>query len=55
MLGDLALDDDGDRVAAPAVALGVRIVVNNAGPLAEHDWDSAEPVDWLAASSPRCG
>jgi 3-oxoacyl-[acyl-carrier protein] reductase len=49
VLGDLSRDDDGARVAAAAVAFGVRIVVNNAGPLAEHDWDSAEPTDWLAA------
>jgi 3-oxoacyl-[acyl-carrier protein] reductase len=49
VLGDLSRDDDGDRVAAAAVAFGVRIVVNNAGPLTEHDWDSAEPADWLAS------
>jgi NAD(P)-dependent dehydrogenase (short-subunit alcohol dehydrogenase family) len=49
VLGDLTRDDDGDRVAAAARAFGIHIVVNNAGPLTEHDWDSAEPADWLAA------
>ncbi|MGH8793132.1 MAG: SDR family NAD(P)-dependent oxidoreductase [Stackebrandtia sp.] len=49
VLGDLTEPGVAERVAVAAVAFGARILVNNAGPLAEHDWDSAEPEDWLAA------
>lgn len=47
VLGDLL--DGAERVADAARAFGAGILVNNAGPFAEHDWDTADPGDWLTA------
>jgi 3-oxoacyl-[acyl-carrier protein] reductase len=49
VLGDLTDDAAAAEVAAHASAWGVDVLVNNAGPFAEHDWESAEPSDWLDA------
>lgn len=49
VLGDLADPDGAERVAAAAREFGVRILVNNAGPFVEHDWDGADPTDWQDA------
>ncbi|MEU1941565.1 SDR family NAD(P)-dependent oxidoreductase [Streptomyces sp. NPDC059474] len=49
VLGDLADDDAAKAVAEQARAWGVEILVNNAGPFAEHDWETAEPAAWLDA------
>jgi 3-oxoacyl-[acyl-carrier protein] reductase len=47
VLGDLTAPTSATEVAEQARAWGVDVLVNNAGPFAEHDWDSAEPEDWL--------
>lgn len=44
--GDLAELDAALRVAERARAFGAQILVNNAGPFAEHDWDTATPEMW---------
>src|SRR4051794_23497288 len=49
VLGDLADDEAAGRVAEQAHAWGVEVLVNNAGPFAEHDWETAEPAAWLEA------
>ncbi|TDB89910.1 SDR family oxidoreductase [Actinomadura sp. KC216] len=49
VLGDLTDDAAADDVAGRAAAWGVDVLVNNAGPVAEHDWDDAGPGAWLAA------
>jgi len=47
VLGDLTQPDQAAQVAERARAWGVEILVNNAGPFVEHDWDSAGPDTWL--------
>lgn len=49
VLGDLTDDGAAAEVAGQAAAWGVDVLVNNAGPVAEHDWDDAGPAAWLAA------
>ncbi|MBZ4018340.1 SDR family NAD(P)-dependent oxidoreductase [Streptomyces purpurogeneiscleroticus] len=49
VLGDLGEPGGAERVAAAARDFGVHILVNNAGPFAEHDWDSVRPEDWRTA------
>ncbi|MEV0266745.1 SDR family NAD(P)-dependent oxidoreductase [Streptomyces sp. NPDC050617] len=49
VLGDLAEEGAAESIGAAARSFGARILVNNAGPFSEHDWDSAEPADWAAA------
>src|SRR4051812_36904267 len=49
VLGDLADEDAARAVAQQALEWGVEILVNNAGPFAEHDWETAEPAMWLDA------
>lgn len=49
VLGDLTSPGVAEQVAAAALDFGVDIVVNNAGPLAEHDWDTADASDWRTA------
>ncbi|MEU9111653.1 SDR family NAD(P)-dependent oxidoreductase [Streptomyces sp. NPDC048483] len=49
VLGDLTEPGVAEEVAVTARGFGARILVNNAGPFAEHDWDSAGPADWRAA------
>ncbi|WP_411143942.1 SDR family NAD(P)-dependent oxidoreductase [Streptomyces sp. x-80] len=49
VLGDLTEPGVAEQVALTARDFGARILVNNAGPFAEHDWDSARPADWRAA------
>ncbi|MFI0479858.1 SDR family NAD(P)-dependent oxidoreductase [Actinomadura sp. 9N215] len=49
VLGDLTDDDAAAEVAGRAAAWGVDVLVNNAGPVAEHDWDDAGPDAWLTA------
>ncbi|MBI0292956.1 SDR family oxidoreductase [Streptomyces sp. PRKS01-29] len=49
VLGDLADGDAAATVAERALEWGVEILVNNAGPFAEHDWETAEPAAWLDA------
>ncbi|WP_431041183.1 SDR family NAD(P)-dependent oxidoreductase [Streptomyces sp. P1-3] len=49
VLGDLADADDAGKVAKQAHAWGVEVLVNNAGPFVEHDWETAEPSTWLEA------
>jgi NAD(P)-dependent dehydrogenase (short-subunit alcohol dehydrogenase family) len=46
-LGDVAEPDGAARVAECARAFRPQILVNNAGPFAEHDWDTAAPDAWL--------
>lgn len=48
-LGDLTDDEAAGKVADQARAWGVDVLVNNAGPFAEHDWETAEPEAWLDA------
>ncbi|HET7415750.1 MAG TPA: SDR family oxidoreductase [Arthrobacter sp.] len=47
MLGDIANHDDAAALADHARAWGVEILVNNAGPFAEHDWNSADLQSWV--------
>ncbi|WP_329145268.1 SDR family oxidoreductase [Streptomyces sp. NBC_01456] len=49
VLGDLTEPGVAEQVALTARDFGARILVNNAGPFAEHDWDSSQPSDWRAA------
>ncbi|MDV9199042.1 SDR family NAD(P)-dependent oxidoreductase [Streptomyces sp. Wh19] len=49
VLGDLADGEAAEEVARRAAEWGVDVLVNNAGPFAEHDWESAEPAAWLEA------
>ncbi|WP_284466927.1 SDR family NAD(P)-dependent oxidoreductase [Actinomadura madurae] len=49
VLGDLTDDEAAAEVAARARRWGVDVLVNNAGPFAEHDWETAEPSAWLDA------
>ncbi|MEU5927221.1 SDR family NAD(P)-dependent oxidoreductase [Streptomyces antimycoticus] len=48
-MGDLADEDAAGAVAEQALEWGVEILVNNAGPFSEHDWETAEPAMWLDA------
>lgn len=48
-LGDLTDDRAAAAAAERARAWGVTVLVNNAGPFAEHDWGTAEPAAWLEA------
>ncbi|UQA92504.1 SDR family NAD(P)-dependent oxidoreductase [Streptomyces halobius] len=49
VLGDLTEPGVAEQVAVTARDFGARILVNNAGPFAEHDWESSRPSDWRAA------
>ncbi|NEE00192.1 SDR family NAD(P)-dependent oxidoreductase [Phytoactinopolyspora halotolerans] len=49
VLGDLTTDGVVEQVARAALDFGARILVNNAGPFAEHDWDTSRAEDWRAA------
>lgn len=49
VLGDLADDEAAREVAERAREWGVEVLVNNAGPFVEHDWEAAEPAAWLEA------
>ncbi|MFD9205643.1 SDR family NAD(P)-dependent oxidoreductase [Streptomyces sioyaensis] len=49
VLGDLTEPGVAEQVAVTARDFGAHILVNNAGPFAEHDWDSSQPSDWRAA------
>jgi 3-oxoacyl-[acyl-carrier protein] reductase len=49
VLGDLTDDEAAAEVAVRARSWGVDVLVNNAGPFAEHDWETAEPSAWLDA------
>ncbi|MEX2970757.1 SDR family NAD(P)-dependent oxidoreductase [Streptomyces sp. C184] len=49
VLGDLTEPGVAEQVALTARDFGARILVNNAGPFAEHDWESSQPSDWRAA------
>lgn len=49
VLGDLTEPGIAEQVALTARDFGVHILVNNAGPFAEHDWESSRPSDWRAA------
>ncbi|MDT0456896.1 SDR family oxidoreductase [Streptomyces sp. DSM 41527] len=49
VLGDLTEPGVAEQVALTARDFGARILVNNAGPFAEHDWESSRPADWRAA------
>ncbi|TDD40441.1 SDR family oxidoreductase [Actinomadura sp. KC06] len=51
VLGDLTDDAAAAEVAGRAAAWGADVLVNNAGPVAEHDWDDAGPETWLEAMS----
>ncbi|GID15785.1 3-oxoacyl-ACP reductase [Actinocatenispora rupis] len=48
VLGDLTDAAQTEQVAAAAQAFGVRILVNNAGPVAQRDWRTADPAAWAA-------
>ncbi|WP_431999824.1 SDR family NAD(P)-dependent oxidoreductase [Streptomyces sioyaensis] len=49
VLGDLTEPGVAEQVALTARDFGAHVLVNNAGPFAEHDWDSSQPSDWRAA------
>ena len=49
VLGDLTEPGVAEQVALTARDFGARILVNNAGPFAEQDWESSGPADWRAA------
>ncbi|MFG2890857.1 SDR family NAD(P)-dependent oxidoreductase [Streptomyces sp. NPDC048248] len=49
VLGDLTEPGVAEQIAVTGRDFGARILVNNAGPFTEHDWDSARPADWRAA------
>lgn len=49
VLGDLTEDAGAAVVAERARDWGVSIVVHNAGPFSEHDWETSEPQMWLDA------
>ncbi|HEY3501847.1 MAG TPA: SDR family oxidoreductase [Actinocatenispora sp.] len=48
VLGDLTDPAQVAAVADAARAYGVRILVNNAGPVAQRDWREADPAAWTA-------
>ncbi|MFZ0485640.1 MAG: SDR family NAD(P)-dependent oxidoreductase [Arenicellales bacterium] len=47
ILGELGSDESAAAVAARAVAWQTDILINNAGPFAEHDWETADPKAWM--------
>lgn len=47
VLGDITQPDHAARIAEQAKSWGTQILVNNAGPFVEHDWDTAEPDAWI--------
>ncbi|MFB6436260.1 SDR family NAD(P)-dependent oxidoreductase [Streptomyces sp. NPDC056411] len=49
VLGDLTEPGVAEEVARTACDFGAGILVNNAGPFAEHDWETSRPSDWRAA------
>ncbi|UYB39354.1 SDR family oxidoreductase [Streptomyces sp. Je 1-4] len=49
VLGDLTEPGVAEQVALTARDFGAHILVNNAGPFAEHDWESSRPSDWRTA------
>ncbi|MFC9881534.1 SDR family NAD(P)-dependent oxidoreductase [Streptomyces libani] len=49
VLGDLTEPGVAEQVALTARDFGAHILVNNAGPFAEHDWESSQPSDWRTA------
>jgi Dehydrogenases with different specificities (related to short-chain alcohol dehydrogenases) len=49
VLGDLADEAQAAQVRDAASSHGVDVLVNNAGPFSEHDWDNVDPADWGAA------
>jgi 3-oxoacyl-[acyl-carrier protein] reductase len=49
VLGDLTERAATTDVAARASDWGVDVLVNNAGPFLEHDWETAEAADWMSA------
>ncbi len=49
VLGDLSDDEAAEEVSEQALAWGVDVLVNNAGPFVENDWETAEPKAWLEA------
>lgn len=49
VLGDLTDDKEAAAVAVHARDWGADVLVNNAGPFAEHDLDEADPAAWQAA------
>lgn len=49
VLGDLTEPGVAEQVALTARDFGARILVNNAGPFAEQDWENSGPADWRAA------
>jgi 3-oxoacyl-[acyl-carrier protein] reductase len=49
VLGDLTDDQAARGVAEQAHAWGAQVLVNNAGPFVEHNWETAEPAAWLEA------
>lgn len=49
VLGDLTEPGVAEQIALTARDFGVQILVNNAGPFAEHDWESSRASDWRAA------
>jgi 3-oxoacyl-[acyl-carrier protein] reductase len=49
VLGDLTDDEAAGWVAQRACEWGVEVLVNNAGPFVEHDWETAGPAAWLEA------
>ncbi|WP_129665255.1 SDR family NAD(P)-dependent oxidoreductase [Phytoactinopolyspora endophytica] len=49
VLGDLTTDGVVEQVTGAALDFGVRILINNAGPFAEHDWETSDPDDWHRA------
>ncbi|MFG2286702.1 SDR family NAD(P)-dependent oxidoreductase [Streptomyces sp. NPDC048595] len=49
VLGDLTEPGVAEQVALTARDFGAHILVNNAGPFTEHDWENSRPADWRAA------
>ena len=49
VVGDLTDEEAARAVAARARDWGAEVLVNNAGPFAEHDLEDADPAAWLAA------
>ncbi|WP_030445942.1 SDR family NAD(P)-dependent oxidoreductase [Actinocatenispora sera] len=46
VLGDVTDPGDLDRIAAAATEFGVAILINNAGPVAQHDWRTGDERVW---------
>lgn len=46
-LGDLTVPESAAVVAEQADTWGTEVLVNNAGPFLEDEWDTAEPARWL--------